>query len=153
MSTEIPEPFVQTPVLPAEGWNQQPVGTVEVSIGVVRLRLFCWPHNCVHTLAAEQVEQLVYTLGVMAVDQRSAHLAYQLLGLADDDYLATPDCPLTVLRLGHDAEAYAEHVEQGVDARAESQEFVCGDPHTDPGWCPLCSTDRGPAAAEPEVAK
>lgn len=78
------------------------------AVAVLSMNVYCWPHRAVHTLSLNDVEALVYTLGVMAVD------GYQL---GDGEQPHAQDCPLDVLRLGHNPEGYAEHVEQGVVCR------------------------------------
>lgn len=154
MSTDIPEPFVKpapepdptptpstsSPTLPADGWDQQPVGHVDILIGDVTLRLFCWAHNAVHTLTAEQVERAVYALGGMAVDMRSEKIAHAGTPSAHvADYLAPPDCLYEVLGSARLRSAgYRELVEQGCQGRAESGEHVCPAGCAAPDPCSTC---------------
>jgi hypothetical protein len=86
------------------------LGTVEITIGAVRLSLFCWACNGVHSLLAEQVEVLVYTLcgWIADIDTDTARAV---------DVDLVPLCLLEAIEGGGSAEGYAEHVEQGIACR------------------------------------
>jgi len=92
----------------------RPIGLVEFDIRAVRLSLFCWACNGVHTLSAEDNEVLVYTLIAWIGDLDGG-------GRAVDADLG-PVCLLEAIRGGGSAEGYAEHVEQGIACRIVSPE-------------------------------
>jgi hypothetical protein len=106
----------------------------------VSMNLHCWPCRTVHEFGLDDVERIVYALG----------------GIAADDFnriVSEPDCLISVLRGASDSEAYAEHVDQGVECRQANRDAgayvhrrCCGTPVGDAhlGWCVLPVEEPGP---------
>lgn len=80
---------------------------------VIVMRLYCWPCRMVHALPLADVERIVYALGAAEACARNDD---QVPAQGPEDF--GTQCLVFVLRSAGDAEAYAEHVEQGVTCRA-----------------------------------
>ena len=107
----------------ALGTVELDIGAPPVTVGVIRIRLYCWPHRAVHTLESADVERAVYALGAMAADSYAAGMDDQRRGVTE---ALVPDlmCLLDVLESTHTDEGYREHVEQGITGRTHAPEWT-----------------------------
>jgi hypothetical protein len=114
---------VQKLLAASEAAPVPPIGTVEISIGAVRLSLYCWACREVHTLLAERVEVLVYSLVALAGGGEYA--------MTDDLQDPPALCLLEAIRAGESSKGYLEHVEQGIACRIAATADAPKDPERD----------------------
>jgi hypothetical protein len=79
---------------------------------VQAMNLYCWPCRTVHQFPLADVEKLVYALGADAQDGWSETAVVSM-----DE----PDCLNELLKAAGNPEAYAEHVEQGIECREAAE--------------------------------